>query len=233
MKMQTLRAALFGLAGLTVAASVAGAAVITTDFVPQSGSGWYSSQLLDFDREAENIANNSFDTVNENNPDAGPGHTNLPGNSMWLTTVPGFGGADTNPFVIVDLGAEYSVASFQVWNYNELNGFNTRGVQNVEILSSTTPGSGNDAPAAGTFTSQGNFTFAQAPGTAGYVGQVLGFATPFTARYIKLDINSNWGGDGFGLSEIQFNTSPIPEPASLGLIGLGAMALARRGRKAR
>lgn len=227
MKMRVLAAAV--VAGL---ASSAGAAVISTDSVPQSGSGWFSSQLSNFNREAENISNDSFDTSNANNPDAGPGHTNLPGDSMWLTTVPGFGGADTDPFVIIDFGAEYSVGSFQIWNYNEIGGNTGRGVREVEILSTTTSGTGDDAPSPGDFVSRGTMEFAQAPGTDGYIGEVLGWNETFTARYVKLDINTNWGGDGFGLSEIQFNTSPIPEPAAFGLLGVGTLALLRRRQRA-
>lgn len=219
-------------------ASAAQAAVITTDSVPQaSGGGWFSSQISDFgpyNREAENISNNSFDTNGANNPDAGPGHTSDPNDSMWLTRVPGVGGSDTNPFIIVDLGAEYLVDSFHLWNYNELGGNTNRGVRAVDVLSSTgerTMG-GDGAPTADTFTLRQSFEFAQAPGTNGYTGVAYTFTSAFVARYIKLDINSSWGADGYGLSEIQFNGGPVPEPASLALVAAGAGLILGRRRTA-
>ena len=237
MKMQILRAAVVGLASLATSAS-AGAAVITTDVVPQSGGGWFSSQISDFgpyNREAENISNDSFDTNLSNNPDDGPGHTSDPNDSMWLTKVPGVGGSDTDPFIIVDLGAEYIVNGFHIWNYNELGGNTNRGVRLADVYSSTgdRTNAGDGPPEAGTFALRQSFEFAQAPGTNGYTGTAYTFTTPFTTRYVKFDINSSWGADGFGLSEVQFDGTPVPEPSSLGgLLAIGAAAALRRRRRA-
>ena len=59
---------------------------------------------------------------------------------------------------------------------------------------------------------------------------------PITARYVRFDVTSFIGtggatGTNAGISEIWFYT-PVPEPAALSLVGLGALSLARRRRRA-
>lgn len=144
--------------------------------------------------------------------------------SMWLTTL-----NDADPFITFDLGTEYVVDSFRVWNYNDVQGtnnFTNRGVQNLNILTSTT---GNPTPTD----SLGAFTFNKANGTTTESGQFIQFA-PVTARYIKFDVNSNFGVDAgttannyFGISEVRFNgtVAPVPEPSTYAMMFLGVGAL--------
>jgi hypothetical protein len=126
--------------------------------------------------------------------------------SAWLSSGNGFGGIDPDPSVTFDLGAVYVIDSFNVWNYNEA-GFLSRGVNSVSVEYGTTAGLGS--------TVAGITNFAQATGLAGYTGEAFDTFTPFSARYIKFDINSNHGdGNSFyGLSEVQFYGYPDP-PAS-------------------
>ncbi len=162
------------------------------------------------------------DIVNGSGLAAGLHDTN-PGN-MWLSTGAGFGGIDPDPFVLFDLGAVYLVDSFRVWNYNEAGAFATRGVNSVSVQFGTTPALGS--------TVAGITSFAQATGAGGYAGQNFNAFTPFSARFIKFDINTNHGNtEGFfGLSEAQFNGEIVPEPATatLGLLSLGGLLLRRR-----
>lgn len=240
------RASVLTAAVLGALTASAGAAVITTDSVPQSNgpesqpeTRWFSSQIQDhgpYAREAENISNDSFFSDELPGPDPSTsGHTSDPHNSMWLTKVPGVGGTDNDPFVIIDLGAEYTVTDFHVWNYNELGGdLANRGVRLVDILSSTgeRTNNGDGPPVASSFALRQSFEFAKAPGQDNYMGEHHTFTQSFNARYIKLDINSNWGRDGYGLSEIQFSGTPVPEPASLGLLATAAIFGLRRRRQA-
>jgi hypothetical protein len=61
--------------------------------------------------------------------------------------------------------------------------------------------------------------FAMAPGAAGYTGEVFNSFSPFEARYVKFDIDSNWGDVAkfYGLSEVRFEATsdaPLVRPLS-------------------
>ena len=109
------------------------------------------------------------------------------GNCMWN------GAADAA--LGFDLGKTYRVSGIYLWNYNEGNGYNRRGVRDVEISCST------DAKA---YISLGKFAFEMAPGTDDYAGQALPFAKPVSARYFRWKILSNYGGDASGIAEVRF-----------------------------
>ena len=119
--------------------------------------------------------------------------------NMWLSIGSGFGGVDPDPFVVFDLGDVQTINSFNVWNYNEAGAFSTRGVDSVSIEYGNTPALGS--------TVAGITNFAQASGAAGEAGENFNTFTPFDARFIKFDINTNHGDAAtfYGLSEVQFD----------------------------
>jgi hypothetical protein len=150
-----------------------------------------------------------------------------PDGTMWLSTGSSFGGDDLDPSVTFDLGAIYTVTSFQVWNYNELAGstdLTGRGVNAVTVEYGLTATLGSTVP--------GITNFARADATSTYTGEVFNGFAPFNARYIKFDIDSNHGGDNnfYGLSEVQFSGTVVPEPSAVVLLSLGAIALFCRRR---
>ena len=150
--------------------------------------------------------------VNGNGLNGAGQHTAAVEPNMWLSTGTAFGGDDPDPSVIFNLGAVYTIDSFHVWNYNESPpNLTARGVNGVTVEYGTTPALGSVLAEVTSFT--------QADGTDTYTGENFSGFAPFVAQYIKFDILSNHGGDNnfYGLSEVQFDGTLIPEPGSLTL----------------
>jgi len=145
----------------------------------------------------------------------GPNTHSTSASTMWLNTDDGCCGSrsynsgpgsndDNDPGIVFDLGGLYDVSSMNVWNYNEggtSSGtglrYTQRGVNEAEILVS------QDNI---TYTSLGNVFLSEAPG-ADNVDFHQAVPLNTTARFVKIDILSNHGGDGefVGLSEVRFD----------------------------
>ena len=210
-----MKATLFAATVATLtSAHWAEAAIITL----APGNVTASSQIgAPFDRKDDYIVDGSGLT--------GGQHTTAVQPNMWLSTGNGFGGIDPDPSVTFDLGAFYTISSFRVWNYNESPpNLTNRGVNGVSVLFGATPALGSTIP--------GITNFAQADGLNTYAGENFSAFAPFSARYIKFDINTNHGDAStfYGLSEVKFDGVLVPEPGSLALLGLGSMGLMLRRR---
>lgn len=199
-----------------------------------------SSQLappdnFSFNRQAGNTVDGLGKTTTT--PDGNPG--DVPG--MWLSAgnlFPSSTTNDTNPEITFDLGHIFALDALTLYNYNEsVSNLTNRGVHEAEILLS------NDG-FAGDVRSLGVYAFDIATGDASNPGQTLPLDGAI-ARYVKLDILSNWHGtqyhgtlngidnDFVGLNEVQFLGVAVPEPTGFVLAGLGlaGLALVRRRRK--
>lgn len=131
-------------------------------------------------------------------------------------------GNGTSGTVTFDLHGAYVLTDLALWN---LNGDNTFGVKNVQI-STSMDGSVFSALVGGPT------QFATAPFAAPETAQLFSLG-PLTAAYVRFNISSNWGAPSWtGLSEVGFDGTPaasgIPEPTSLALFGIGAVAFATR-----
>jgi hypothetical protein len=203
--------------------------------------------------EFTSIGRGAANTVNGSGLDGStPANHGTDPTTMWLNLGNGEddgGVADPDQpgqlaHITFNLNGTWNVDSFRVWNYNEVgaNTFINRGVQNLTISTALTA-AGTYTPLINPGTSNTTWTFDEAPGSSSYTGQVITFSLPVTAAFIRFDISSNWGlepvqndQDNYvGLSEVQFDSLAVPEPATAALTCaglLGLLALARRKQRA-
>ncbi len=128
--------------------------------------------------------------------------------------------------VTFDLNGLYSVTGFSFWNQNAggPGAFGSTGIRGVSVLTST------DGVAFTTLTGSPT-EFALVTTGAGSPPEVFTFA-PATARYFQFGISGNWGDSGqTGFAEVGFNGTPVPEPASLGVLALASVRLLARRRR--
>ncbi|MFB0525228.1 MAG: discoidin domain-containing protein, partial [Phycisphaerae bacterium] len=127
---------------------------------------------------------------------------------MWLSNVAG----PQPTWIEYEFDRIYKLHEMWVWNQNQVVestiGF---GAKDVTIEYST---DGVD------WLAMGNFEFAQAPGLDDYAHDTTVDFGVVAARYVRLTVNSNWGGiiNQYGLSEVRFFHIPVfarePDPAS-------------------
>lgn len=162
-------------------------------------------------------ASSTFYTYNENNLINGSGMSDDAHSGywadMWLSEF-----ADI-PVLTFNLGGLYEVTATNIWQYNSTISFN-RGVKDFDILSSI------DGINFSYVTTES--LFKETAGNA--FAQTVLFNT--VAQYIRFDVLSNFGDGYTGLSEVSFiGTNPVPEPASMVLLGLGGLGLMGLKRK--
>jgi len=121
-----------------------------------------------------------------------------------------------------DLGGTFTVTSFALWNAGEPSAspFNVNyNVIDFRLLA-------DDNSTFSSPTVLGSFT-ADPTGRGGYIDDVLAqtfqFA-PTSASWVRMEITSNGGDDHTGIREVAFGTTAVPEPSSLLLTSLLALA---------
>ncbi len=142
-------------------------------------------------------ANNTINGSGLNNADQ---HSTA-GSDMWLASSGG-----QTPWIQFQFDQPYKLHEMQVWNYNAQP---TLGARDVTVLYSDNGAS---------WTTLQNVEFNRASGTSSYTYNTTVAFDGITTRYVRLTINSNWGGgDSYGLSEVRFLHLPSqarePSPA--------------------
>jgi regulation of enolase protein 1 (concanavalin A-like superfamily) len=128
------------------------------------------------------------------------------GTTMWMSS-----GAQPN-WIQYQFDKVYKLYDLKVWNSNgPIESFIGFGAKKVTIEYSTD---------GTTWTALANVPeFARAPGMAGYAANTTVSFGGVMAKYVKLTINSTWGGLSpvTGLSEVRFSSVPVqafaPQPA--------------------
>ncbi len=127
---------------------------------------------------------------------------------MWLSSA-----VDPNVWIQYEFDGIQKLYQMQVWNYNStvepLIGFGVREAtieHSVDGVAWTTLGATHE--------------FARGPGVAGYAADTTIDFAGAAAKYVKITVNSNWGGivAQSGLSEVRFLSLPVsarePNPDS-------------------
>ncbi len=148
----------------------------------------------------------------------------IDGTTMWLST-------PTPPtWIQYEFDRVYRLHDLQVWNSNgEVESFVGFGAKGVTVETSTD---------GTTWTPVANVPeFSQAPGTPGYAANTIVNLGDVEAKFVRLTINTNWGGRSpvTGLSEVWFSYAPMqargPQPANnAGAVSVSATLDWRPGR---
>lgn len=151
-------------------------------------------------------------------------------NTCWQNGAPGLVPAT----IVFDLEGAYEVTSMHIWNGYWADFESPRSANSVVISTSSN---------LSDWVSQGTFQFEEAPSVPTvYTGFDVGGLDWQNTRYVKFDINSNYGGGTcpgcITMAEVQFSgdaAGAVPEPGSLALVAAASMALLwyRRCRPAR
>ena len=164
-----------------------------------SVSGWDVGQIWQFTTRGIATIEGVSATASSSDADKGPENTlDLVGDlhstdqdEMWLST-----GA-AGEWIEYDFGQVYKLLEMLVWNHNtEFEGLLKFGVQNATITYST------DGVSYDTLGATHNFN--QAPGTEGYAANTTIDLEQIAARYLRITVNSTFGGPQVGLSEVRF-----------------------------
>ena len=182
-------------------------------------------------------------------PNPWPGHST--GNGVNYQTLSG----QKTPTVIFDLGDTYSLTGMHFWNASYW-GLNNWGVRTANVSVSTdganyTPVSLGGLGAGGTFFQTTVYSYSENLG--------VDYTFSAAARYVRMDITSNWGGSNTSISEVRFVAVPavpgdanrdsivdqadytiwynnygstggsVPEPTSLSLLAMCGLAMLRCG----
>lgn len=141
---------------------------------------------------------------------------------------------DPDPWIHYDFGSIEMLGSMRFWNYNATS-LQTRNVRDIDIFFSNTAAAFGD-DSHGTWTLLNSLTDMQRGATSNGGTVTTPFGTEYdltdvSARYIRFDIVSTYGGQpAFG--EVQFlEAVAVPEPATFSFLACGVAFSAIRRRR--
>ena len=191
---------------LSHAAQITGVAVeaVSSEYLDSLQGPYYAEKLIGLDHATGENKNTGLHIF-------GPGtHSIVSDNTytggqrgtMWMTS-----SADSEYYIIFDLGAEYDLDHLKIWNWNNPATL-TRGVKDVDVYVSDV-----SLPYGDTnwiLISNEVLSMAPGDGTVAFGDTVR--VDSSDVRYVLLDIKSNYGSNMYptGLSEVRFASKPAP-----------------------
>lgn len=121
-----------------------------------------------------------------------------------------------------DLGGEFLVESFALWN----RGFVDQGVRDFK-LSASSDASFMDS------VDLGDFTATAVIGSWSFTGAEVFSFGPTSASHVRMVVTGYYGGYGVSFNEVAFEARQVPEPTTLAILGIGALGLAGVRRRRR
>lgn len=180
---------------------------------------WPESFTPRLETNAENLTNGTGMSLLNGTINSGETADNDPVN-MWYS--PEGGPAS---MVILNLDGTYPLSSLKIWNYNDPNNLDA-GVKQVEIFYTTGEACNIKQSETeqdylnfdtGSWKELGTYTLEKGTGSSELSASLTVDLSNIHAQHIKIKPVNNYGGDGFGLSEIRIyaSTGWAVEPARL------------------
>jgi hypothetical protein len=184
---------------------------------------------------------NADTTINGNGLRYGDLHNNRMGydlqnlavdGTMWLSE---FGEEDH--WISFDFGAMVTIEEITVWNFNDISQLSA-GIHDFYILytqdAASVPLADRSWEKAGTETqfetlNDGTGSNFYTPNTTLSAAMVGLEGVVLTG--LKLEVINTYGSSQAGLSEIHFEGTEVPEPATMGLLAVGGIAMLRSRRR--
>lgn len=147
---------------------------------------------------------------------------------MWLSE-----NGDTNASIAYGFDTAVTIEGLTTWNFNDKSQLSA-GIQEFRILYTTD----TVLPLASrTWINAGTGVMARGTGSNYYLPNTIDVATQLPGLEgveltgIMLEVISSYGSNQVGLSEIRFDGEVVPEPATMGLLAVGGIAMLRSRRR--
>ena len=153
-----------------------------------------------------------------------PGETGM----MWLSNLVG----DAAPSVYYGFDSLVTIDTLKIWNFNDESQLDAS-IEEAQVRYTTDTG----LPLASrTWIDAGTIVLTRGTGSGYYVGNAPIDATTLGLDGVEitglmLEVLDTYGSEQAGLSEIHFEGEVVPEPATMGLLAVGGIAMLRSRRR--